>query len=130
MAGNILTLPDVNREIAASPDYPPAIIRRLQEPKLASITVSVIYNICSSYGTNQYSNHQCTVLIIVVERAQHVFREHGLCTALINALATPKFNAGPLSPYICALLDFSSQQCKYMEVRLSQAQTDENGQLI
>lgn len=53
----------------------------------------------------------CT-LTMTLERAQHAFRARGLCPALINVLFDGSFEPGPLLPYICSLLDFSSQPCK------------------
>ncbi|KAL8752566.1 MAG: hypothetical protein Q9184_005685 [Pyrenodesmia sp. 2 TL-2023] len=84
---------DVNREIAIALEYIQPIIGHLDNSEVVEITISVIYNICNNY-----------------ERAQHAFRAKGLCPALVNVLFDIPFEPAALLPYICALLDFSSQQ--------------------
>ncbi|KAL8980636.1 MAG: hypothetical protein Q9177_005821 [Variospora cf. flavescens] len=97
---------DVNREMVISPEYPPVIIGHLHDNELKNITISVIYNICNNY-----------------DRAQHAFRENGLCPALIGLLEDPDFQPGPLLPNICTLLDFSSQQTDFSQYPESSLQT-------
>ncbi|KAL8715111.1 MAG: hypothetical protein Q9220_001068 [cf. Caloplaca sp. 1 TL-2023] len=88
--GNACADTDVNRESAISPDYVASVLGCLNNEDLSGISIAVIYNICNDY-----------------ERAQHAFRTSGLCLALINLLAKPNFEAGPLYAFIANLLDFS-----------------------
>ncbi|KAI4169062.1 MAG: hypothetical protein LQ348_007362 [Seirophora lacunosa] len=93
LIGNSCADNDVNREVVISPEYPPVIIGHLHDSKLTPITIPVIHNICNHY-----------------ERAQHVFRIHGLCPALVDVLKDSDLQPGPLVSSICTLLEFSSQQ--------------------
>ncbi|KAL8947076.1 MAG: hypothetical protein Q9222_006602 [Ikaeria aurantiellina] len=88
--GNACADTDVNRELAISPAYVASVLGCITNENLSSISVAVIYNICNDY-----------------ERAQHAFRTSGLCLALINLLANPNFETGPLYTFIANLLDFS-----------------------
>ncbi|KAL8934806.1 MAG: hypothetical protein Q9216_005722 [Gyalolechia sp. 2 TL-2023] len=93
LVGNCCVDADLNREIAISSEYIPSLMSHLRRNELVAITISVIYNICSEY-----------------DRAQHAFRTNGLCSALVNILVDSNFETGPLLPYICSLLSFSTQQ--------------------
>ncbi|KAI4176382.1 MAG: hypothetical protein LQ343_001121 [Gyalolechia ehrenbergii] len=93
LVGNCCIDADLNREIVISPEFIPSIMRHLQSGELVTTAISVIYNICSDY-----------------DRAQHAFRTNGLCSALVRVLADSNFDAGPLLPYVCSLLSFSTQQ--------------------
>lgn len=98
--------------MAISPEYIQRLIDHLHDSELTALTISVIYNICNHYGEVSRFDRTHALLIVTLERAQHAFRTSGLCSALINVLTNPSFEAGPLLPYICTLLDFSTHQCE------------------
>ncbi|KAL8804627.1 MAG: hypothetical protein Q9182_002435 [Xanthomendoza sp. 2 TL-2023] len=91
--GNACADTDINRELAISPDYLPFLVRHVKNRRISKVIIPVVYNICNDY-----------------ERAHHALRSNGLCPALIELLADPRFERNGLLSLVCSLLEFSTQQ--------------------
>jgi hypothetical protein len=102
--------PDSNRQRIASQNHLQLIIQQLHNPRLSTIVVPVLFNICSDYGRLTPSGWLGKSANHPPEPAQQLASEDKLYPILIAVLERGSLAATPFLGYLCNLLHLSSQK--------------------
>ena len=110
---NLIRSEDINRQRVVMKQSLVHLVKRVNDPRLNTVVIPVLYNICIDYGESvPTSPSDDTMLTVGTEPTQELAGRQRLCPALIELLA--RGGPAPISMlgYICRLLDITIPKCE------------------